>query len=201
MRIASHMTVALGAFLVTATAAAQERNPEVANHTHGTSVLRIAVDGNNLTINFEAPGLEIVGFERVPATPEETAAVERATQTLRDPLRIFDFGTAAGCTIASAEVEFITAEGAAAGGEPPAAPPPGDVAAAPAPGAEEVITNHAEFQATYSVTCTNVAAVTQVFVRMFQMFPNSTAVQLQRPDETTIDIQRPAVVVPLPGGL
>jgi hypothetical protein len=73
-------------------------------HTHGNGFLGIAVEGNRLSMEFEAPGADIVGFERKARTPEQKAAVVKAKATLADALSIFQLSADAECKVTDARV-------------------------------------------------------------------------------------------------
>lgn len=165
---------------------------EVAEHVHGEAKLHIAIDANLMAIDFDAPGVDVVGFEHLPATAEEQAAVDAAVGSLNDPLpSLFDFGAAAGCTVTSAEVEFLVEEDEE-----------GAAAAPAAPGAAEEITNHTGFEGVYEITCTDAAAIRELRIGFFERFPNSHVVEIELATgrgQTTFDVERENPIVSFVG--
>jgi hypothetical protein len=168
---------------------------EVAEHVHGEAMMRIAIEGNQMSIDFDAPGVDVVGFEHIPGSPEERAAVDAAVAALENPLpTLFDFGAAAGCSITSAEVEFLVEEE-----EPAPAPAPAPGAA---PGAPEEITNHTGFEGVYGIACTNAGAIRELRFGFFEKFPNAEVVEVELATgrgQTTVDVERANPVLSFAG--
>jgi Protein of unknown function (DUF2796) len=135
---------------------AQKAKREVGAHQHGASKLNVAVEDQTIAMELSAPADDIVGFEARPRTEKQKAAIEQATATLRDPLKLFTLPPAAGCTVASASVELVFGEG-------------------PRPEASD----HAEFEGRYSLSCTNVAAVLDIEFPYFKLFPKVDEVEVQ----------------------
>ncbi|MEO7386543.1 MAG: DUF2796 domain-containing protein [Gammaproteobacteria bacterium] len=73
-------------------------------HKHGSSDLRIAVDGADMTIDLDGPAGNILGFEHVPATPGEKSALAKALDTLRSGDNLFLTPPVAACRMVSAAV-------------------------------------------------------------------------------------------------
>lgn len=53
-------------------------------HEHGVAHIDVALDGNRLSIGFETPLENLVGFERAPRSDAERRAVEQALTRLAD---------------------------------------------------------------------------------------------------------------------
>ena len=124
------------ALLAIGTTAALAEDP----HTHGHATMTIAVEGNSVAIEIEAPGASVVGFERAASTDEEKAAVEAAEAQFADPMGLLTLPEAAGCTVESAESELHQ---------------DGD---------------HNEFEAEYALACEDTAAIDAIETRMFEVF-------------------------------
>ena len=84
---------------------------EHGSHEHGVSTLDLVVDGTAVNLAFESPWVNLVGFEHEPSTPEQEAAVDEALAALEDGAALFAFDSAAGCTLASADVASTMAAG------------------------------------------------------------------------------------------
>ncbi len=197
MRLAIFFAAGL-AFVAGAALAQQERR-EVAAHVHGRSVLRIAIEGAQIAMDFDAPGLDVVGFEHTPRTAEETKAVDDAKATLAQPLALFDFGRDAGCVVKSAMVDFLIEEHHDAQDQAHA-----DTTAAAAGGTDqpEAITNHTGFEGSYELACANTAAIRELKLGFLERFANAMVVEVQLvtpKGQTTFDVARPATSGSLAG--
>lgn len=100
--------VAASVALVAATGFANAQHREAGAHAHGRGTLNIALEGKHLSMELEAPGADIVGFEHKAQTDAQKAALEKAEQQLMAPQTLFELPAAAGCTFVTAA---ITVEG------------------------------------------------------------------------------------------
>ena len=73
-------------------------------HQHGTARLDIAVDAARVSIVFDTPLDNLIGFEREPRTDAERQQAAAAVAVLRDAGRLFRIDPAAGCTLAKVEL-------------------------------------------------------------------------------------------------
>ena len=98
--------------LVAVTAApAQAENRELGAHEHGHGALNIAVEGDVVLMELEAPGADIVGFEHIAETAEDRSAIDAAVAALAKPLALFTPEAAAGCVVTSASVKLVSEGG------------------------------------------------------------------------------------------
>ncbi len=74
-------------------------------HVHGIASMNIAVEGEELQIEFVTPSDGIVGFEYAPSTAAEIKAVADALSTLENPRSLFIIPTSAQCKLHEVEVE------------------------------------------------------------------------------------------------
>ena len=79
-------------------------------HVHGESKVKLAIEGNVVEIEFESPAHDIVGFESMPKTAKQRAAVESAVAALKKGETLFRLTPGAGCKLREAEVETPLAE-------------------------------------------------------------------------------------------
>ena len=93
----SILAVVIG-MTVSATAIADDHFRSHDAHIHGAVEVNIAQDGNELLVEVTAPGADVVGFEHAPQTPEQVAALEKATALLNQPSKLFMF-EGADCTL------------------------------------------------------------------------------------------------------
>lgn len=98
-------TLALG--LGAAPSSAQDSR-ELDAHVHGVTKLQLAVEGNEVEIRLEAPGMDIVGFEHAASSEADKAAVDAALALLRDPASSVVLDAAAGCTLSEAEAALMS---------------------------------------------------------------------------------------------
>ena len=91
-------------FAVTAHAA--EPNRQLGAHEHGHGFLNVAVDGNMVTIEFQAPGSEVVVSQAAPGSDDRKRDAAAAVKTLEQPERLFSIADAPGCVVTSAKAHF-----------------------------------------------------------------------------------------------
>ena len=73
-------------------------------HVHGVAKMDIAVEAKKITVNFETPLDNLVGFERAPRTDSERKRADDAVARLRAGDQMFKFDPAAGCKLARVEL-------------------------------------------------------------------------------------------------
>ena len=93
----------IGATLTASTAVAGERALEA--HQHGHGILNIAIEGQTLWIELEAPGADIVGFEHPARSDEDKAAIDAAKSLLGEPFSLL--GVPASCALDDQTVALI----------------------------------------------------------------------------------------------
>ena len=93
----SILAVVIG-MTVSATAIAEDHFRSHDAHVHGEVEVNIAQDGQELLVEVTAPGADVIGFEHAPQTPEQIAALEKATALLNQPSKLFAF-EGADCTL------------------------------------------------------------------------------------------------------
>jgi len=77
-------------------------------HVHGQGSLNIAIEGDSVSMELEAPAADIVGFEHAPASDVEKSALETAKQKLAAGLILFRLPDAAKCQLTDADVTHET---------------------------------------------------------------------------------------------
>ena len=150
-------------------ALAQQR--QLGAHEHGRGTLNLAVEGTRVTLELEAPGADIVGFEHAAKTARQKAAVERATKQLLAPQSLFTFPAAAECVVADASVEIENEEHAQTdtGGKLPARQQ--------AEAAEDEHA-HSNFHAQYSFTCNAPGSITALEFGYFKAFAGAQKLEV-----------------------
>lgn len=74
-------------------------------HEHGAATLDIAIEANQIVVQFQSPLDNLVGFERAPRTDSETQRAAEAVARLQDGERLFRFDPAAGCKLARTNID------------------------------------------------------------------------------------------------
>jgi hypothetical protein len=144
------------AFLAWSSSAdAQAERRQLGAHQHGHGSMNIAIDGQRVVIELDAPGADILGFEHAPKTAAEKAAADRALATLRDPLALFVPPTAARCRVESANVEIEQDE---------------------EPGQDKA--QHNDFRAEYTLICAAPASLTSLTFAYFDKFRRADEVEV-----------------------
>jgi Protein of unknown function (DUF2796) len=150
-------------------AAAQEHR-QLGAHVHGHGRLNIAIEDKTVSIELEAPGADIVGFEHEAATGAQRAEIEKAKATLAAGLSLFTPAAAAGCTQNASKVSIEAehehehehhAEGARSDAEEEAADH-----------------HHSEFHAEYAFECASPGRLTSMTFDYFKAFPNAEALDI-----------------------
>ena len=74
-------------------------------HVHGVAHLNVAMENNELYIEFTSPAADIVGFEHEPQTKEEKTAMQKALGKLRSGKRMFKCSPGAGVQLEKSVVK------------------------------------------------------------------------------------------------
>ena len=173
-----------------------EDSRELDAHEHGSGALNIAIEGDQLAMELEVPGFDIVGFEYAATTDTDKAAVAAALETLGDPLALFVLPEAAGCAVTEASVELHGDEEHDEHDHEAHGEEDHDHGEEHAEGedhdheehaegeehdheehAEEA--SHSEFHAEYLMTCSDIAALTRIELSYFATFENAEELDVQ----------------------
>lgn len=152
--------LAAGLACIALPASAQEHR-QLGPHVHGHGRLNIAIEGKDMSMELEVPGMDIVGFEHEPSTPDQKAAMEKAKAKLADGLALFTPVSSAGCSMKTAKVatqaehEDEHEEHGEAGHE------------------EEAGHHHSEFHVEYSFQCSSPSRLTSMTFDYFKAFPGA----------------------------
>ena len=158
-------------------------------HEHGVANLNIAVEGNNIYIEFASPAANIVGFEHHPRTHEQKDAVKDAVNKLQkgDALFILSAKSASKLVKSSvdtdidkdtehhSEEELAHSKEEHHGHEEKHDEDHGDA------GKHE---RHSEFEARYQFACQKPGQLSQIEVMLFRAFPGIEHIEVQLLTET-----------------
>jgi hypothetical protein len=133
-----------------------------APHVHGAASLQVAVDGNQLLLDFSSPLDNLVGFEHAPRTARQKQAWQQVQEKLRQPQTLFALPAAAACVPQPAQISNPAAM--EAGG------------ASHRHGGRD---QHASLEASYSFQCAAPAALRTIEVKLFATFPRLRRLQVE----------------------
>jgi len=155
-------------FLITSAMGSEPGFEQHGAHVHGVGKLMIAEDGNQLEIQFVSPGMNIVGFEHLPSNAAQKAAISKAIDTLKQPLRLFGFAASAGCKTVSAKAQIGKEQHHE------------DEMDHEEEGEHhDEHEGHSEFSATYRLACTNLSRVEGIEVNIFKLFPATRVIKVE----------------------
>lgn len=170
--------VLLACAAITAPAAA-ETVRQLDAHAHGVAALSLALDGDQLLIELEAPAANIVGFEHATETDQERAAVADAKAVLGDPTQLFALPSEAGCETTASQVAWSLD----VDGHHDHDDEHGDEHAAEDGhddhGDEHAEETHSEFATSYAFRCAEPDALRYVDVLLFERFPGNEEITAQ----------------------
>ncbi|KAA0952305.1 DUF2796 domain-containing protein [Pseudomonas sp. ANT_H12B] len=133
-------------------------------HEHGVGRLNAALDGQTLELELESPAMNLVGFEHAATTDSDKAKVATVRAQLEKPLVLFNLPKAAGCVVATQELESPLF------GDKPDADDAGD----------EHHHDHSEIHAHYQLSCSAPGALKNLdLANIFNTFPATQKIQVQ----------------------
>ncbi|MDW6002826.1 zinc uptake protein ZrgA [Vibrio mangrovi] len=99
-----HNLAILAGLITAASAHAEENFRQHEAHVHGVVEMNIAQDANELLVEITSPGMDIVGFEHPPQTPQEHQALDQAMELLEQADNLITINTQAGCKLEHSDV-------------------------------------------------------------------------------------------------
>ena len=121
---------------------AHDKKRSLKSHEHGVGTLSISQDKNILLFEFEAPGVDIVGFEYFAKKEEDEKKIKNALGILSDYKNIILPSGSADCELINSKAN-ITYEG-----------------------------NHSEFSSSYKFYCKKVSDLKIIYLKYFNNFQN-----------------------------
>ena len=204
---------------VAATPLLAEETRQLDAHEHGVGQLNIAFEGSTIAMELHAPGADIVGFEYQAESDEDLASIDAALAVLAKPLDLFVLPDAAGCSVVDAGAELESEEAHDDHDDHDDHKDENDEHDHEEEGhddheddehddhedehdhdeedhddhADEA--GHTEFHAEYTLTCSDISAVTGIDFAYFAAFPNALEVEVQaisETDATAFEVERDA---------
>jgi hypothetical protein len=158
-------------------------------HEHGVAHLNVALEGNDLYIEFTSPAANIVGFEHQPRTHNQKDAVKSAVSTLHEGNALFILSSGSESKLMNSSVDTDIdkdsdshSESEHAHGEK----------GHHEQGQHHVKKNsqadeherHTEFKAEYHFVCKKPDRLSQINVKLFSVFPGIEHIEVQLLTET-----------------
>ena len=161
--------------LIAPTTFAVERRAADA-HVHGASMLNIAIDGPLLALEFEAPGMDLVGFEHAPTTDAQHQRIDDAMAALNAPETLFGLPNTAQCARTQTTVhgpEHDAEHTETKGHEH------GKSHAHDTKQKETEKDTHSEFHAVYQWSCKEMGALKMLTPTLFTRFPGMQTITVE----------------------
>ncbi len=155
---------------------AEEEHRHADAHQHGHGSVNIAVEGNRIDIELEAPGSDIVGFEHVAETQDQKKELTAAKTKLADVLSLIKIIGPANCNVDKAAITFGTQghDEGEHGKDHEAHEDHADADHAKEAGKDgDADADHAEFHATYQINCENTGQIKGMAFDYFKAFPSA----------------------------
>ncbi len=187
MNDARYLACALAAACALPASAEEQRFVDAHEHGHGT--LNIAVEGDRIAMEFEAPGFDIVGFEHAAVSDADRATVEAALEKLAEPLELFALPDEAECRVIGNQAMLLIDEDdhdhhahhGKEGHDNDHAHSHNDDHDEDGHDdhtrAGEAI--HSEFHAEYLLECAHIGSATQIELRYFNLFRNAESLTVR----------------------
>lgn len=144
-------------------------------HQHGVASLKLAIEGEQLLIEFESPLDNLSGFEHAPQTAAQREALERAEAQLMDGESLFEISPVARCVLEEVQVESPFEDEHDHHGHDHSGHDHGhDVHAE-----GEADDGHADMYAVWQFRCADISQITAIDVRLFERFARLSSVRAE----------------------
>jgi len=161
----------------TSVAVAEEKHKQLDAHEHGHGSFNIAIEGKKVSMELEAPGADIVGFEHKASTKKQKSAVSDAKKKLRKLANIVGLPAAAGCKITKSSVELhIEGDDDHEQGKKAAKHDHNHGKKEVKKEVEEE--SHSEFHAEYQLTCTSPEKLAELTFPYFKSFKGAEELEV-----------------------
>jgi hypothetical protein len=144
---------------------ADEKHRELGPHVHGQGTFNIAIESTRVSIELEAPGMDIVGFEHEANSDRQKAAFAKAEKQLADPLSLFKLPVAAECRLSDAKVAVEAEDDHAEGHDDDHGDSKADD--------HDEHGGHNAFRVTYAIDCAKPENLTSITFDYFKTFPGA----------------------------
>jgi len=157
-----------------------EEHASLDAHEHGVASLNLAIEGKQISIDLDSPAVNLLGFEHAASQPEDIAKVAAVQAQLRQAEQLFQFPEDAGCTVASTDlVSPLFAEHQHEQEESVHESEHESVEHEHEHEHEEHNSQHADIEAHFVFDCSMPAALTNMQLPLFKIFPGLQRLNLQ----------------------
>jgi len=158
-------------------------------HEHGVAHLNVALEGNDLYMEFTSPAANIVGFEHHPRTHDQKDAVKGAANKLQEGDALFILSAESESKLVKSRVDTDIDKDAdhhsESGHTPGEEGHHGQVEHHDIDHREtDGHARHSEFKAVYHFVCNKPDKLLQIDVRLFRVFPGIEHIEVQLLNET-----------------
>jgi hypothetical protein len=165
-------------------------------HVHGVAHMNVALEDNELYIEFTSPAANIIGFEHHPKTEEQKIAVNEAIETLKAGEKLFVMPPRVGASLVKSDVDTGIKIDTEHESEDTHKHEPSDYHAEKQKHNEEhhkedEHEQHSEFKAVYRFACKNPDKLTHIDVMLFRIFDGIEHIEVQiltRTKQTAIEL-------------
>jgi hypothetical protein len=153
-------------------------------HVHGVAHINVALEDNELYIEFTCPAANIVGFEHQLKTEEQKTAVNKAIETLKAGEELFVMPPPAGASLMKSDVdtgiEIDTEHESEDRHKHEPSDHHGDKQKHNEEHSKEVEhEQHSEFKAVYRFACKNPDKLSHIDVMLFRIFESIDHIEVQ----------------------
>jgi Protein of unknown function (DUF2796) len=156
-------------------------------HVHGIARMNVAVEEDQLYIEFITPAANIVGFEHSPNTSEQKTAVQKAIETLKTGRKLFSLPPGAEGRLVESKVETDIIQDSHHESESAYTHEPGDMHREVQEDTHhheedhksEAHEHHSDFKSNYRFVCKNPEGLGYIDVRLFRIFPGIERIEVQ----------------------
>jgi len=121
------------------------------SHEHGHATLNLAIEDDQLSLEFESPAMNLTGFEHQPENDEQQAAIDTGISLLKQFNTLFVLSDSANCNLIEKSANWIT---------------------------DSDDGGHAEFRASYRLSC-DAAKLEVIELPIFDHFPGIEEIEAQ----------------------
>jgi hypothetical protein len=153
---------------------------ELDAHEHGSASLDIAIDTNIISMRFESPAVNIVGFEYATDDDQQLLLIQQAKNKLSNFDAVFQLVGDASCQTVESSANWVTKHEEDGHEEDGHEEDGHEEDGHEEDGHEDgPASEHAEFIAEYQLKCNQVNYLTAIDVNLFEFFPGISDLDVQ----------------------
>ncbi len=134
------------------------------SHEHGAAILKMALEGEKLQIEFEVPSESLIGFEHFPKSQSNRENFSDAIKILSDPSRLFSMSSKAECLLVGMSISQSLFSNEEEHGHDESEEEHGH-------DESEKSEIHSEFKSNYSWNCHHLDEINSIGTQLMTFFP------------------------------